>query len=140
MQEELVRSHPPIIRYRHDLGNYLTTLGRAHWQTGSPSQAFDCYRRACSILESLPQLAPEDRYNIACSYAVQAALARKRGGDADPEALSDRAMESLLRAVQAGYRDLANLRTDANLDSLRFRSDFQLLMMDLALPDVPFAR
>jgi serine/threonine-protein kinase len=52
----------------------------------------------------------------------------------------DRAMVDLLRAVADGYRDLAFLRTTTDLDPLRSRPDFQLLMMDLEFPDDPFAR
>jgi hypothetical protein len=32
------------------------------------------------------------------------------------------------------------MRSDANLDPLRSRPDFHLLMMDLEFPDDPFAR
>jgi serine/threonine-protein kinase len=53
---------------------------------------------------------------------------------------ADRAMEWLRRAVAAGYHNVANMRSDANLDPLRSRPDFQLLMMDLEFPDDPFAR
>jgi hypothetical protein len=49
-------------------------------------------------------------------------------------------MQWLHRAVNAGYRNVALMRRDSDLDSLRSRPDFQLLMMDLAFPDDPFAR
>jgi hypothetical protein len=32
------------------------------------------------------------------------------------------------------------MRRDTDLDPLRLRPDFQLLLMDLAMPDDPFAR
>jgi hypothetical protein len=138
MQEELVRSHRPITRYPYDLANYLTSLGLAQRQIGSPAQALDSYGRACSILEYLPQLAPEDRYNIACYYAIQADLARQPGVQADTEALSDRAMEALRKAVNAGYRDSSNLEKDADLNALRSRADFRLMIMELSMPDDAF--
>jgi hypothetical protein len=48
-------------------------------------------------------------------------------------------VDTLRRAVAAGYRDYAHMQTDADLDPLRSRRDFQLLMMDLAMPADPFA-
>ena len=45
----------------------------------------------------------------------------------------------LRQANAAGYRDLAHMRSDIALDPLRARPDFQLLMMDLAMPADPFA-
>ena len=49
-------------------------------------------------------------------------------------------MRRLREAVTAGFRNLAHMRTDTDLDPLRPRLDFQLLMMDLAMPDDAFAR
>jgi hypothetical protein len=49
-------------------------------------------------------------------------------------------MRRLHEAVAAGFRDLPHMRTDTDLDPLRIRLDFQLLMMDLAMPDDAFAR
>jgi hypothetical protein len=53
---------------------------------------------------------------------------------------SDRAMKWLRQAVAVGYRNPAAYLTETALDPLRNRPDFQLLMMDLALPAEPFAR
>ena len=52
---------------------------------------------------------------------------------------ADRAMHDLQKAVAAGYRELSTLRTDAYLDPIRHRSDFQLMLMDLAMPANVFA-
>jgi eukaryotic-like serine/threonine-protein kinase len=52
----------------------------------------------------------------------------------------DRAMEALRRAVAAGWGDLAKVRTDPELDTLRPRSEFQLLILDIAFPVEPFRR
>ena len=48
--------------------------------------------------------------------------------------------EMVARAVAAGYRNLAWMRTDTDLDPLRSREDFRLLLMDLAFPAEPFIR
>ena len=48
-------------------------------------------------------------------------------------------MAALGRAVADGYRDADALRSEAALDPLRGRRDFQLLMMDVAMPGEPCA-
>lgn len=49
-------------------------------------------------------------------------------------------MELLRRAAAMGYRNANAFRTDTALAPLCQRSDFRLLMMDMALPAEPFAR
>jgi len=48
-------------------------------------------------------------------------------------------MEVLRRCVADGYRNLALLRSDTDLDALRLRPEFQAVLMDLAFLDRPFA-
>ena len=55
------------------------------------------------------------------------------------EAHLDRAMAALRRAVAAGYRESRFLEADPDLEPLRRRPDFRLLLMDASLPDDPFA-
>jgi hypothetical protein len=50
------------------------------------------------------------------------------------------AVATLRSAVAAGFSDGDQMIRDPDLDPLRSRSDFQLLMMDLAMPAVPFGR
>ena len=59
---------------------------------------------------------------------------------ARPAASANRRFDALRRAVAAGLRDVAFMRRDPDLDALRPRPDFQILIMDLAFPDNPFAR
>jgi hypothetical protein len=40
----------------------------------------------------------------------------------------------------AGFHDLGQIRTDHHLDPLRPRTDFRLLMLDLAFPADAFTR
>jgi serine/threonine-protein kinase len=58
---------------------------------------------------------------------------------AEGRAAAARAMQWLHRAVARGYRNLALMNRDHDLDPLRSRLDFQLLMMDLEFPDEPFS-
>jgi hypothetical protein len=88
-----------------------------------------------AILERLPTLEPTDRYNLACGHAQLAgiaALPRSGMTAAEGQAEAERAIEWLHRAADAGYRNVALMRRDADLEPLRSRPDFQLLMMDLS--------
>jgi hypothetical protein len=49
-------------------------------------------------------------------------------------------MGVLRRAIAAGYREVDWMQRDPDLDPLRSRPDFQLLMMDLAFPAKSFAQ
>jgi hypothetical protein len=48
-------------------------------------------------------------------------------------------LECLRAVVAAGFRVLDLIRADSDVDSLRPRLDVQLLLIDLAFPDHPFA-
>jgi hypothetical protein len=47
-------------------------------------------------------------------------------------------MDALTRAVRLGFTDRAKLQSEPDLAPLRVRPDFQLLLMDLAMPADPF--
>jgi hypothetical protein len=89
---------------------------------------------------------PLQLYNAACDQALAIPLicAGRPALDAAERVLRDklaeRAMDTLRRAVQAGYRDAGHLRQDPDLTPLQTRSDFRLLVLDLSFPARPFAR
>jgi tetratricopeptide (TPR) repeat protein len=115
-------------------------LGRS----GHPAEAVKEYRQAIGVLEGLEDnKLILDHYHLACHHARLAELAGAADSGlsaAEGPAEQDRALECLRAAVAAGFRDLARIRADSDLDALRCRADFQLLMLDLAMPDDPFAR
>jgi hypothetical protein len=43
-----------------------------------------------------------------------------------------KALESLGRAIAAGYNDVTNIRTDTDLDTIRGHDDFEKLLAKLA--------
>ena len=49
-------------------------------------------------------------------------------------------MDSLRLAAAGGPKPFETYRTDPNLDPLRDREDFQMLLLDLAFPVDPLAR
>lgn len=79
------------------------------------------YRSAATVLEVATHIRP-DRitpwYNLAC--------ARARMGHTAP------ALEALQRAVEAGYADLAHLRSDPDLESLHGEEGYRRIVQRLA--------
>ena len=99
-------------------------------------------KEAVEVMQRLPTLTKGDLYSLACYQSLLAGAAAEPGSGlsaAEGRAEADRAMVTLRRAVDGGYRDLAHMRADTDLDPLRGRADFQLLMLDLAMPGDPFA-
>ena len=95
------------------------------------------------MLQELASPRPGDIYDIACNQALLSAVPRETGSGAsfvDGAATADKAMASLRRAVAAGWGQAAHMRVDTDLEPLRFRPDFQMLLMDMAFPADPFAR
>ena len=97
------------------------------------------------IRSSLPTLEaseePIQLYNTACYLALASTITDPAEGPAGVDRQrrdADRAMDTIRRAIGRGWGG-AELRTDPDFDSLRSRPDFQALLMDLALPDYPFA-
>jgi serine/threonine-protein kinase len=73
--------------------------------------------------------APGTLYDLACVFALSAASA----GD-DPkqtESYAARAVELLRQAVAKGYQDIAHLKNDPDLKTLRMRDDFRQLLRSL---------
>ena len=86
---------------------------------------------------------PDDYYNLACYHSRLAGLAREPGAEITALAArieADLAMKDLVSAVAAGFHIRSLLANDRDLDSIRSRSDFQLLILDLTFPEDPFAR
>jgi serine/threonine-protein kinase len=107
------------------------------------SEAVAAWREAITLYGRVATPTHFDLYNLACSHAGLSGLAAEPGSEMTPDegrAEAERAMECLARAVAAGYRNLEWMRLDGDLNALRPRADFQLLMMDVAFPDDPFAR
>jgi serine/threonine-protein kinase len=140
---KLADAHPSVIRFRSRLAICLGHVGGIHLEAGRPAEAAGPVHQAVVIWEQLPQLPPAGHYNLACGHALLARIAVMPASGmtaAEGRAEAERAMQSLHRGVAAGYRNVALMRRDPDLDPLRSRDDFQLLMMDLEFPDDPFAR
>jgi hypothetical protein len=110
---------------------------------GHEAEAVHALRQAIAIMERLPRPTRTSLYDLARYHALLSGVLDRPGSGssaAEGRVSADRAMRRLREAVAAGYGDLHHMRNDQHLDPLRSRLDFQLLMMDLAMPDNAFAR
>jgi eukaryotic-like serine/threonine-protein kinase len=143
LRELLVSTNPKVTEYRSDLASTLGLLAGLKRQEGHYNEATANYRRAIVVLEIIAARTPEDDYNLACYHSCLAGMAsdaRSAISAAEGRAESDRAVADLRRAAVAGFRMLSLMAFDHDLDPLRSRADFQLLMMDFSFPNDPFAR
>jgi serine/threonine-protein kinase len=143
LREALVVANPSLAAYRSDLAVTLGFIGTLKQAAGQLVAAGAAFRQAIELLDNLPSPSPDDYYNLACYHARLAGIAVESGSGLTAEGArtdADHAMEDLRRAVAHGFRILPLMAIDRDLDPLRSRPDFQLLMMDLTFPDDPFAR
>jgi hypothetical protein len=94
---------------------------------------------AAAAEEMLPFEAdpPKDAYTAACVLAQCVSLADKDAKLSEPERkelarhYADRAVALLRQAVAKGYKDVAKVEKEQDLDALRSRDDFKKLLADL---------
>jgi serine/threonine-protein kinase len=121
----------------------LKGLGATHFASGRIPEAVAAWRRAVAIGGRLRSFYDQPLCYLAGCHALLGATAGAPGSglSADEGPLElERGMDALRRAIATGYRDVHWMRRDPDLDPLRARPDFPLLMMDLAFPADPFAR
>jgi tetratricopeptide (TPR) repeat protein len=138
--ERLVESNPQSPKYRQLLLNTLFESANQAVASGKQFEAVALYRRMIAILSLLPEDAPT-LYDLTCARSRLASLADQPGSGVtalEGRAEGDRAVSTFAKAIKAGYANLAHCQTDSDLDPIRSRPDFQLLMMDLAFPSNPF--
>jgi tetratricopeptide (TPR) repeat protein len=89
------------------------------------------YVRATAEAEDLLLTTAADR-DVLYQVAGMFAHASDKSNDSTlAQRYASRAVTLLRQAVQKGYRDVANVKKDVNLDSLRQRADFQQLVQEL---------
>ncbi len=140
---KLADANPGVMRYQSRLAFTLNSIGGIQLESGGLAQGVAAIRESEAILQRLTALTAQDRYNLACKCALLARVATmpsSKMSAREAQAEADRAMTLLRGAVAAGYRNLDLMNRDHDLDSLRGRDDFKLLMMDLGFPADPFAR
>jgi serine/threonine-protein kinase len=142
IQQKLVDTNPSVTQFQSNLANTYLNIGALRQNARQTAEAVASFRQAIATYERLRTQRVFDMYNCACAYSLLSGVAVERGSGmtaAEGPPMGDRAMQWLRRAIAAGYGNIANMRTDSDLDPLRSRSDFQLLLMDLPFPADPFA-
>jgi serine/threonine-protein kinase len=141
--EALFKADPTVSDNHTWLIQGLKGLGASHFAAGRAAEAVTAWRRAVAIGERLRSPYDQPLYHLAGCHAFLGAAAGVPGSglaaEEGPVELG-RAMDTLSRAVAAGYRDVHWMRRDPDLDPLRSRPDFQVLLMELDFPADPFAR
>ncbi len=92
-------------------------------------------RATAEMWEKLKRIDPESLYTAACMWAVTAAVLRatdkSEAAAKDADADADKAMAWLKQAVAVGYKNVAHMKKDKDLDALRKREDLTKLLPGL---------
>ena len=86
---------------------------------------------------------PRDAYTSACLFAGCTRLAATDDRLSEGErkerssAYGDRALAALRQAIDRGFKDVAQMTKDADLEPLRSRADFQKLLAEVEAKDKP---
>jgi serine/threonine-protein kinase len=131
LQRQLTAAQPKLTTYQIDLARSLTSQGILQRRAGRVGDAVASWREALALLDRLPAPTPDNHYSMALCHALLAAVAADSGAGmtaGEGRAAAERAMESLRRAVAAGYADATSMGADPELDALRSRPDFQQLL------------
>jgi eukaryotic-like serine/threonine-protein kinase len=143
--ERLAREHPAVEQYKSEVAGCHIIIASLLNQMRRYPESRREYQKAVDIYEKIATPFLGDVYNLGCAYARLAALSHPPGRSPTPEeesddrAHADKAMATLRRAVALGYKSILSLRADPDLDALRSRADFRMLLFDAAFPDDPFA-
>ena len=122
---------------------YSMNRGLARSALGDLPGAAADLQQALRVYDAQPSRKGEEWFMSACCHAALADLAERSRPHASRAAIleqAESAMAALHNAVLMGYRKACAYQSEDALDSLRSRTDFQLLMMDLRFPSGPFAR
>ena len=148
LARKLVDDNPTVPEYHSrleatiaDRVQLLAAKGKDQQREGQTDKAESSFRAAAAVMDGITTLTAKNLVDLACCQALLAGVGGEPGSglpDAELRARADRAIDTLRRAIASGYRDFVRLRTDADLDRLRSRADFQLLMQDVAFPAKPF--
>lgn len=132
--KRLTADHPNFLAYQADMAENLLWTGSAYQNLG---RAADAHQELSEARMRLGRMLPDagTLYDLARAESRLVPLATA----ADRSDQASRALAALRRAVEHGYRSTTALGSDPSFDPLRTRDDFQVLLLDLALPDDPFA-
>jgi len=142
-QRKALEADPSAYLNLSSLADTARRRGVVYRKCGRVAEAVADFRYSADLLGGLANPSDGDLYSLTCSLALLSDVADVSGSGlsaAEGRVEADRAMVALRRAVDAGWRDVSGARNDPDLDPIRSRPDFRLLMLDLGFPADPFAR
>jgi serine/threonine-protein kinase len=134
-QRVALAAMPDFPDYRQALRADLRVLGEVHRALDQPADAI----RVTRELAGLARGDPSELYDVACALALNVPLLR----GAPRSELAAEAVETLKRAIAAGWNDTARTGRDPDLLPLHDRDEFRRLVAELydrGFPVDPFAR
>jgi serine/threonine-protein kinase len=138
--EQALDHHQAALRANPNHPGYRSSYRTNRWALADTLVRLGDHATAAEASAQFAQAAvdrPTDLYNAACYLANCVPLAEKDSNlpEAKRQELArsyaDRALDTLRQALKSGYKDLANMKKDPDLDPLRQRADFQKLLQDL---------
>jgi tetratricopeptide (TPR) repeat protein len=142
IRELVIKEFPQVLQNRIRMGECLLRSGQLRVASGDISGAVTDWRAAMASYEVLPARERDGEpamFQAGC-HAMLASVAGRAGSGIDGSERSseeETAMRILRGVIEGGYRD-HELVDESSLHPLRSRSDFRLLMMDVAFPADPF--
>jgi eukaryotic-like serine/threonine-protein kinase len=132
--QNLLKQTPNEPQVLRELGSALTAQAELELDRKHPAAAVQSLQAAVRLFESIAGPSATQVYNLACCQARLAGAGSVAGSGMKAEEVrdtADKAMATLNRSVAAGYRDATNIRTDADLEAIRKRPDFEKLLKEL---------
>jgi serine/threonine protein kinase/WD40 repeat protein/Flp pilus assembly protein TadD len=125
--------NPALGSLRADLYRAHLHLGKHHQRLANAADASRCFRLAREVLEQTPRETADQLFELAMVYAILASplaesLESSEEAAGERKRNADLAMETLKKAVEAGFQNASVLGTYPDLNSLRDRDDFQALL------------
>jgi eukaryotic-like serine/threonine-protein kinase len=134
-QRAALAAMPRDPAFQRVLRVHLLNLTKVHQALNQPAEAIQVSRELLSIAQGRST----DFYNVACAMASSMPIAR---GERQ-QTLAAEAIQTLKRAIAAGWNDVGKTSRDQDLAPLRDRDDFRRLLAELCdqgFPADPFAR
>jgi hypothetical protein len=137
LAQGLADAHPDNADYETWLQNLKTRKARQKADQLARQGDHAAASAAVYPLVEAKQSSGPTLYDAACIYSLCSAAARKDGKlvtaerDKLAEQYASRAFDLLRQAIQKGYKDVAHMKKDKDLDALRDREDFKKLLAEL---------
>jgi tetratricopeptide (TPR) repeat protein len=142
--ERLAERYPDVRDYQRIRASTTNMMSDLHRRRAEPSKSLAYARKALDLLGRLTSEHPGDGYIRMDEAKAYNNMGRclQQSGEPDRRRREEngrRAIDMLRRAWRGGFMNPEILQSDTDLDPIRERPDFRLLVQDLAFPTQPFA-